>query len=79
MRVVMAMMKHETNTFSPVPTPYARFEAWGIHAGPDAIALYEKTNMTLAAYIKLAKQSGAEIVLPIAAEAWTPWRRAATP
>ena len=25
MRVVIAMMKHETNTFSPVPTPIARF------------------------------------------------------
>lgn len=69
MRVVMAMMKHETNTFSPVPTPYARFEAWGVHAGAEAVALYEKTNMTLAAYIGLAKAAGAEIVLPIAAEA----------
>ena len=25
MRVVIAMMKHETNTFSPVPTPLDRF------------------------------------------------------
>ena len=25
MRVVIAMMKHETNTFSPVPTPIERF------------------------------------------------------
>ena len=25
MRVVIAMMKHETNTFSPVPTPLERF------------------------------------------------------
>ena len=69
MRVVMAMMKHETNTFSPIPTPYARFEAWGVHRGADAIALFERTNMTLSAYIRLAKAAGAEIVLPIAAEA----------
>ena len=27
MRVLAAMMKHETNTFSPVPTPLARFAA----------------------------------------------------
>ena len=27
MRVVIAMFKHETNTFSPVPTPLARFAA----------------------------------------------------
>ena len=25
LRVVIAMMKHETNTFSPVPTPLGRF------------------------------------------------------
>jgi len=25
MRLVLAQMKHETNTFSPVPTPLARF------------------------------------------------------
>ena len=27
MRLLIAMMKHETNTFSPVPTPLARFGA----------------------------------------------------
>jgi len=25
MRIVIAQMKHETNTFSPVPTPLERF------------------------------------------------------
>jgi len=25
MKLVIAQMKHETNTFSPVPTPLARF------------------------------------------------------
>jgi microcystin degradation protein MlrC len=69
MRVVMAMMKHETNTFSPIPTPFARFEAWGVQRGAEAVAYYEKTNMTLSAYIRLARAAGAEIVLPIAAEA----------
>ncbi len=28
MRLLIAMMKHETNTFSPVPTPLARFGPW---------------------------------------------------
>ena len=36
MRVVVAMMKHETNTFSPLVTDLARFEAWGLHFGPAA-------------------------------------------
>ena len=69
MRVVMAMMKHETNTFSPVPTDWARFQQWSAYAGDAVIAAYEKTNMTLGAYIKLARAAGAEIVAPIAAEA----------
>ena len=29
MRVVTALMKHETNTFSPVPTPLERFARGG--------------------------------------------------
>jgi len=69
MRVVVAMMKHETNTFSPVPTPWARFEAWSAVFGDEVIRAYEPTNMTLAAYIRLCRQEGAEIVAPIAAEA----------
>lgn len=69
MRVVIAMMKHETNTFSPIPTPWSRFEEWGAYFGADVLAAYEQTNMTLGAYIRLAKEAGAEIVTPIAAEA----------
>ncbi|MEQ9641925.1 MAG: M81 family metallopeptidase [Alphaproteobacteria bacterium] len=69
MRVVIAMMKHETNTFSPIPTDLARFEGWGLYYGDDVVAAYENTNMTLAAYFKLARAAGAEIVTPVAAEA----------
>jgi microcystin degradation protein MlrC len=69
MRVVMAMMKHETNTFSPVPTPWSRFEDWSATFGEDVIRAYEPTNMTLSAYIKLCREADAEIISPIAAEA----------
>ncbi|MDA1097758.1 MAG: M81 family metallopeptidase [Proteobacteria bacterium] len=69
MRVVMAMMKHETNTFSPVPTPWSRFEDWSAAFGKDVIRAYEPTNMTLSAYIKLCREADAEIISPIAAEA----------
>ena len=69
MRVVMAMMKHETNTFSPVPTPWSRFEEWSATFGEDVIRAYEPTNMTLSAYIKLCRAADAEIITPIAAEA----------
>ena len=69
MRIVMAMMKHETNTFSPLATPFSRFEEWSACFGADVVKAYEKTNMTLAAYMQVARREGAEIVTPIAAEA----------
>lgn len=69
MRVVVAMMKHETNTFSPLVTDLARFEAWGLHFGPAAERAYAGTAMPMGAYIRLARARGAEIVTPVAAEA----------
>ena len=69
MRLVIAMMKHETNTFSPVPTPFERFEEWGAQFGEAARAAYEHTAMPMAAYIKLAREHGAEFVTPFAGEA----------
>jgi microcystin degradation protein MlrC len=70
MRLLIAMMKHETNTFSPVPTPLSRF---GLGPGPlygeAAVAAYRGTGTGLGAYLDLAAREGAEIVLPIAAGA----------
>jgi microcystin degradation protein MlrC len=71
MRVVIAMMKHETNTFSPVPTPIERF-ARGFPLPPrgrDAYAAFKGTGSAMAAYIDLAEREGWEIVTPIAAQA----------
>lgn len=69
MRLVLAMLKHETNTFSPVATDIARFAAWSLHRDEAVVANYEKTAMPIAAYLKLARDAGAEIATPIAAEA----------
>ena len=69
MRLLIAMMKHETNTFSPIPTPWQRFVEWGAHLGPDVVAAYRGTAMPIGAYIDLAERAGAELVTPIAAEA----------
>ena len=66
MRLLIAMMKHETNTFSPVPTPLARF---GPLYGDAAIRAYRGTGTGLGAYLDLAERERAEIVLPIAAGA----------
>jgi microcystin degradation protein MlrC len=66
MRLLIAMMKHETNTFSPVPTPLARFRPL---YGEAAIRAFRGTGTGLGAYLDLAQREGAEIVLPIAAGA----------
>lgn len=69
MRVLIAMMKHETNTFSPVPTDLRRFEDWGLHFGDAAARAYRGTGMPMAAYLDLAAELDADVVTPVAAEA----------
>lgn len=70
MRLLIAMMKHETNTFSPVPTPLERFgHGPGPLYGEAAINAYRGTGSGLGAYLDLAAREKAEIVLPIAAGA----------
>ncbi|MDP3083571.1 MAG: M81 family metallopeptidase, partial [Rubrivivax sp.] len=72
MKLVIAQMKHETNTYSPVPTPLARF-ACGAAEPPEgeaALAAYRGTGAAIAAFIELAEQAGAEFTIPIAASAW---------
>ncbi|MEO1199198.1 MAG: M81 family metallopeptidase [Pseudomonadota bacterium] len=69
MRVLIAMMKHETNTFSPIETDLARFRAWGLQEGEDVVTAYRGTNHPLAAFLDAADAAGFEIVTPIAGEA----------
>ena len=70
-RFVAALVKHETNTFSPVATTLASF---GHGEGPAlaeaARARFEGTNTPMAAYLDIARREQAEVVTPIAAESW---------
>ncbi|MEJ6591689.1 MAG: M81 family metallopeptidase, partial [SAR86 cluster bacterium] len=70
MKLLIAMMSHETNTFSPVPTPLTRF---GNGAAPPEgdEALFEISGRALAmgGMLAVAQAAGAEIVTPIAAGA----------
>ena len=73
MRLLLAMMKHETNTFSPVVTDLARFSRAGgptPDGGSAAIAAYRGTGTVTGAYIEIAEREGAEFELAIAADAW---------
>src|SRR5262249_61150273 len=62
-KIVVAMMMHETNTFSPVPTPLASFRPL---AGGAAIEEFRDTNTQLGGVLGVAQKAGAEIVVPIA-------------
>ena len=72
MRFVLAMMQHETNTFSPVPTPlkaFGRGARAGAGRGEAAVAGFVGTRTAMAAFHDLARAEGAEIVVPVAASA----------
>ncbi len=72
MKLVIAQMKHETNTYSPVPTPLSRL-ATGSELPPEGLEAYDAykgTGAAIAAFIELAEAAGAEFVIPIAAAAW---------
>lgn len=70
MRVVIAQMQHETNTFSPVPTPWEAFGKDGPYIGREALEAVEGTRVPMAAYIDLARKAHAQIVTPVAAWAY---------
>ena len=69
MRVLIAMMKHETNTFSPVPTDLTRFKNWAYYTGTDVIDHFGGTNTPTGAYVDHARRRGCEMVTPLATEA----------
>ena len=62
MKILMAMMQHETNTFSTVPTPLARFSrgnpAGVPWEGQAAVKAFKGTGSALGAYIEICEAEG---------------------
>ena len=70
-RYIIALIKHETNTFSPIETPLERFgHGNGPAFGRAARDAFEGSATPMAAFIEIALREGAEIVTPVAAESW---------
>ena len=67
MKVLIARMNHETNTFSPVPTPLAAFGRAGPAYGAEALRENAGARTAMGAFIDLARARGVEIVTPISA------------
>lgn len=65
------MMEHETNTFSPVPTPLERFGrgAGGVPEGAAAYERFKGTGTGIGGLLDVADDAGWEIVTPIAGNA----------
>jgi microcystin degradation protein MlrC len=69
LRAVVAMMEHETNTFSPVPTPLRRFGSPDVPRGPEVYRLFKGTGTGIGGFLDVADEAGMEIVTPIAGNA----------
>ena len=71
MKVGIAMMSHETNTFSPVVTDLARFSGGREEplSGEQALRTFDGTASCLGGYISVARERNADIVHGIAAGA----------
>ncbi len=71
MRLMLATLSHETNTFSPVPTALERFcrDGKSLLSGQDAVEFYRGTGTCMGGYLAVADEIGAEVVVPLCASA----------
>ena len=67
MKFVIAQMEHETNTFSPVPTPLERFGYPEVPRGEEALRRFRGTGTGMGGFLAVAEAEGMEIATPIAA------------
>jgi microcystin degradation protein MlrC len=71
MRLMLATLSHETNTFSPVPTKMERFCRNGtmLLTGQTAIDFYRGTGTCMGGYLSVADELKAEVIVPLCASA----------
>ncbi len=69
LRAVVAMLEHETNTFSPVPTPLQRFGSPDVPTGAEVGRRFKGTGTGLGGFLAVADDEGMELVTPIAGNA----------
>ncbi|CAB3630972.1 M81 family metallopeptidase [Achromobacter pestifer] len=70
MKVMIARLNHETNTFSPVPTPLAAFGNDGPVFGAQAYDDNKGKRTAMSAFIDLAEANGASLATPVSATAY---------
>ncbi|GBE42849.1 hypothetical protein BMS3Bbin10_00916 [bacterium BMS3Bbin10] len=68
-RVLIAGFKHETNTFSKLPTDLDAYRKRALHFGEDIRAAYSGTNTEIAGFLDACEKYGWEPVLSVVADA----------
>ena len=69
MHALIAMLKHETNTFSPLVTDIERFSQWILAEGEMIRSRLSGTNTATGGYLQVACDNHLETETPVAAEA----------
>jgi len=69
LRLFLAMMSHETNTFSNLPTDRGQFEARNLHYGGEIVEAYRGTGTCLGGMIEAAASRGVTLIPSVAAAA----------
>ncbi|WP_062270359.1 M81 family metallopeptidase [Endozoicomonas arenosclerae] len=69
MRALIAMLKHETNSFSPLVTDLNRFAEWTLLYNEHIPEKLAGTNTAIGGYIKLLDELKIQQITPVAAEA----------
>jgi microcystin degradation protein MlrC len=69
LRVLLAGFKHETNTFSKLPTDMAAYAARALHYGDDIRTAYAGSNTEIGGFLTACEQYGWEPILSVVADA----------
>ncbi len=69
MRFAILGLSHETNTFSPVPADYGRFEQQGILRDQEIVEFFGDSQATVAGFLQAANEFGFDAVPLIHARA----------
>jgi len=68
-RILTAAFKHETNTFSPLPTDLAAYAARSLRYGAEVPLQYRGTATEMGAFIDAGQKHGWDLVYAVAADA----------
>ena len=68
-RIAIGMISHETNVFSPIPTPLQAWKDRSYYVGDEILEKFTDTKSQMGAYIASAHKYGWEIIPTIAASA----------